>query len=90
MKIQRIIEAAALASVGVTVMVTVGAASAGAATSGQVPQQIVATKIGSATADRCSVASVRAVRKTSLPSANPITGVPNIRKSNTVYVTLKC
>ncbi len=80
---------------------TLGAGTAVAAPSGAGAQQTIANlqaqgnkvilnKIGSGPLNQCSLTSVSPVRTTPLPTSNPLTGVPNMQRTTTVYVTVKC
>ncbi|MFL0177012.1 MULTISPECIES: hypothetical protein [Mycobacteriaceae] len=91
----------AMVATATIAVITFGAATASAAPSGTGAQQtilslqaqgnkVIIDKIGTGTGNQCSVASVSPVRTTPQPTANPLTGVPNLQKSTTVYVTLKC
>ena len=52
--------------------------------------RVIGNKVGTGSIDQCSVASVRPVQSTPLPTGNPLTGVPTLQGETMVHVGLNC
>jgi hypothetical protein len=101
MKFRNLAVAATIAAVGSAGGVAIGAGVASAApTNGTASEtiarmqsqgnRVVVDKVGTGPMEKCSVTSVRSIQAAPLPVVNPLSGVPNLQRQNTIHVGLKC
>jgi hypothetical protein len=101
MTFQRITQWAIVGVGGTAAAITLGMGTATAAPSGQSATETIArlqadgnrvivNKVGTGPMEDCSVTSVRPLQSPPLPTGNALTGVPNLQRTTTVHVGLKC
>lgn len=101
MKVQHIATSSVLGVAAAATVFTVGAGTASAEPAGVSAiettarlqaegNRVITSRVGAGPLEQCSVVSVSPVTTTPLPTGNPLTGVPNLQRQNTVHLSLKC